>query len=127
MVTRPHDVTGAALLLSGIALVVRAQLELGASWRVGIDLAARPGLVVHGLYALSRNPIFLGLLVAVAGVTLLVPTWLSIATLVGSALAIRSQVLGEEAYLRQTYDAEYLAYASKVGRFVPWLGRLEGP
>ncbi|HXJ35470.1 MAG TPA: isoprenylcysteine carboxylmethyltransferase family protein [Candidatus Eisenbacteria bacterium] len=124
MVMPPFDVSGAIVLFGGIALMVRAQLDLGASWRVGIDESAKPGLVTGGLYTLARNPIFTGMLLALAGLALLVPTWLSFIALAGGTIGIRRQVLQEEAYLRRTYGADYLAYATRVGRFVPGVGRL---
>lgn len=115
---------GALLVAGGTFIMVRAQLHLGASWRIGIDDRARPGLVTGGLYAYSRNPIFLGMFVILAGLTVLSPTWISIAVLVGSICCVHSQVLEEEAYLLKTYGDAYLRYASDVGRFVPMQGRL---
>jgi protein-S-isoprenylcysteine O-methyltransferase Ste14 len=113
---------GLALVLAGTAVMVKAQLDLGASWRVGIDEGARPGLVSRGLYRFSRNPIFLGMLLALAGFTLLLPTWLSLALLVGGYFIVHRHVADEEAYLARAYGEEYRAYASRVGRFVPGLG-----
>src|SRR5262249_37820263 len=75
---QPHGawlaLPGVALWLSGLVVVVAAQLQMGASWRVGIDAQARPGLITHGLYARSRNPIYSGLLLALAGFALVLPT-----------------------------------------------------
>ena len=113
---------GALLMLAGLVLLVTAQLELGASWRIGIDPAARPGLVTSGVYALSRNPIFLALLVIVAGYMLLIPTFLSAALLAGGYLGTRLQIAAEEAYLVRAYGDEYRAYARRVGRLVPRIG-----
>ena len=124
MLTRPFNVAGSVALFSGAAVLLRAQLDLGASWRVGIDEGAAPGLVTGGLYRFSRNPIFTWMLVAAAGCALLIPTWLSLITLAGSAICLRAQVLEEEAYLRRSYGTDFLAYASRVGRFLPWMGRL---
>jgi protein-S-isoprenylcysteine O-methyltransferase Ste14 len=104
--------------------MVAAQLDLGASWRVGIDEGARPGLVTDGLYRFTRNPIFLAMLLALTGFTLLVPTWLSAGTLVVAFLGIRQQVGEEEAWLARAYGDDYRRYAARVGRFVPGLGRL---
>ena len=56
------QVLGAALMLCGIVFFAVAQLHLGASWRIGIDADAKPGLVTDGLYGYSRNPIYVGLL-----------------------------------------------------------------
>jgi protein-S-isoprenylcysteine O-methyltransferase Ste14 len=119
-----RHVAGAALMAGGIALLVAAQLELGASWRIGIDETARPGLVTSGVYALSRNPIFLALLVIVAGYMLLIPTFLSAALLGGAYIGTRLQIAAEEAYLVRTYGEQYRAYARRVGRLLPGIGKL---
>jgi protein-S-isoprenylcysteine O-methyltransferase Ste14 len=109
-------VTGAVLMLGGIALLVMAQLHLGVSWRIGIDEGAAPGLVTEGLYRLTRNPIYLGLLVTIAGYALLLPTMLSGALLLGTWTGARRQVAVEEAYLLRTYGETYRSYAGRVGR-----------
>jgi protein-S-isoprenylcysteine O-methyltransferase Ste14 len=116
--------SGALLMIAGLALLVAAQLQLGASWRIGIDESARPGLVTSGVYALSRNPIFLALLIIIAGYLLLIPTFLSAALLAGGYIGTRLQIAAEEAYLVRTYGDEYRAYARRVGRLVPGVGRL---
>jgi protein-S-isoprenylcysteine O-methyltransferase Ste14 len=116
--------SGLMLLLAGIAIMVVGQLDLGASWRVGIEERARPGLVTDGLYRFSRNPIFLAMLLALTGYALLVPTWLSLLALVLAFVGIRQQVGEEEAWLARAYGDDYRRYARRVGRFVPGLGRL---
>lgn len=118
------DVTGAVLLFGGIVFLVAAQLDLGASWRIGIEQGARPGLVTGGLYRFCRNPIFLAILVTLIGYTLLLPTRLSLVLLAGAFVGIRQQVLAEEAYLLRTYGDAYRDYARRVGRFVPGVGRV---
>jgi protein-S-isoprenylcysteine O-methyltransferase Ste14 len=117
-------VLGALLLFSGTALMVLAQLHLGASWRVGIDEESRPGLVSVGLYRYCRNPIFLGLFLGLAGFAVLIPSWLSVVTFLALVVGIRRQVLEEEAYLLRTYGEGYREYARRVGRFVPGIGVL---
>lgn len=114
---------GAALMFEGIVLLVAAQLDLGASWRIGIDEGARPGLVEGGLYRFCRNPIFLGLLIVIAGYTALLPTPLSLILLAGQFLGMRLQIAAEEAYLLRTYGDAYRAYARRVGRLLPRMGR----
>jgi protein-S-isoprenylcysteine O-methyltransferase Ste14 len=117
-------VGGAALLVTGLALFVVSLLDLGASWRIGIDEGSRPGLVTSGLYGFCRNPIFFAILTVLVGYTLLLPTRLSLALLVGAFIGIRQQVLTEEAYLLRTYGDAYRAYARRVGRFVPGIGKV---
>jgi protein-S-isoprenylcysteine O-methyltransferase Ste14 len=114
---------GVVLLVAGLVLMVTAQLELGASWRIGIDSAARPGLVTSGIYRYSRNPIFLAFLVILVGYALLIPTALSLALLIGTYVGVRGQIAAEEAYLEHAYGEAYRDYAGRVGRFVPGIGR----
>lgn len=115
---------GAAVFGAGLALFLVAQLNLGASWRIGIEEPARPGLVTTGVYRFCRNPIFLFMLVMFIGYAMLLPTSLSVLMVVGAFIGVRQQALAEEAYLLQAYGEEYRAYARRVGRFVPGLGRL---
>ena len=116
---------GAVLLFVGLLLLVAAQLNLGASWRIGIEEGARPGLVTAGLYRLTRNPIFLALLVILAGYTLLLPTLLSALMLAGGYMAIRQQIAEEESYLVRAYGQAYRDYARRVGRLLPGIGKLD--
>ena len=123
--TGVRPVLGAVLLFGGLVLLVAAQLNLGASWRIGIEEDARPGLVTDGLYRFCRNPIFLALLVFLAGNALLLPTLLSALMLIGAYLAIRQQIAEEERYLVRTYGEQYLQYARRVGRLLPGIGKLD--
>ncbi len=119
--------TGTVMVLGATALMLAAQLDLGASWRVGIDEGARPGLLTGGLYRYSRNPIYVAMLTALLGFALLLPSWISLGLLIGAGLGIRRHVRDEEAYLARTYGEEYRRYAARVGRFVPGVGRLRAP
>jgi protein-S-isoprenylcysteine O-methyltransferase Ste14 len=119
--------TGTVMVLGATALMLAAQLDLGASWRVGIDEGARPGLVTGGLYRYSRNPIYVAMLAALLGFALLLPSWISLGLLIGAGLGIRRHVRDEEAYLARTYGEGYRRYAARVGRFVPGVGRLRAP
>lgn len=115
---------GMTLLFGGIVFLVASQLNLGASWRIGIEEGARPGLVTNGIYAFSRNPIYLAMLITIAGYAVLIPTSLSIVMLVGALIGIRRQIFAEEAYLIRTYGEAFRAYARRVGRFLPGIGLL---
>jgi len=122
--SRSWRMCGAGLALVSMVLCLMAQVRLGASWRIGIDEGARPGLITSGLYRWSRNPIFLFMLAAMVGYAILVPTWISFAALILAYAGIRRQIQVEEKWLTCTYGDDYLQYASRIGRFLPWFGRL---
>src|SRR5579872_1817748 len=58
---------GWSLIGAGLILIVLAQRQMGLSWRIGID-SRRTSLITEGVFAVVRNPIFSGMLLALAGV-----------------------------------------------------------
>ena len=116
---------GLGLALFGFVIVIVSQLQMRDSWRVGLDRRETTALVTTGLFSLMRNPIYTGSFLAIAGVFLMVPNALSAAALVLILPGLEIQVRQvEEPYLLQTHGDTYRAYARRVGRFIPWLGRL---
>jgi protein-S-isoprenylcysteine O-methyltransferase Ste14 len=115
---------GTPIFFGGLIFFAMAQLNLGASWRIGIDPSAKPGLITDGLYSFCRNPVYLGLLIMAVGYVLMLPTLVSLALLAIDYAAMRRQIADEESYLLLTYGHEYRRYASKVGRFLPRFGKL---
>ena len=116
---------GVVLAVLGFALIVRAQLEMGSSWRVGVDPSERTEFVTRGLFQLVRNPIFSALGLFSLGFALLVPNLVSALGLVFGAVGLELQVrCVEEPFLLATHGETYRDYARRVGRFAPWTGRL---
>ncbi len=102
-----------------------AQLVMARSWRIGVDPSERTELVTRGLFAVVRNPIFSFMILASAGMALACPTPLSLVAPLLLLVALELQVrIVEEPYLARTHGEDYLRYARRVGRFVPWVGRL---
>lgn len=118
-------VLGFAFFALGLLGTLLAQLWMGDSWRVGVDEEEKTELVVGGPFALVRNPIFSAMIPAVAGLMLLLPNAAAVAGFVALVCALELQVrFVEEPYLLRTHGARYGSYATRVGRFVPGIGRL---
>jgi protein-S-isoprenylcysteine O-methyltransferase Ste14 len=115
-------IVGAIVLVGGLALLATAQWQMGASWRIGIDENTKPGLVVSGLFRMSRNPIYLALLVIATGYVGLLPTPWSLLLWLAAYLLVRLQIAAEERYLRLSYGEAYETYARRVGRLLPCFG-----
>jgi len=117
---------GLLLAFGGLVIVALAQREMGASFRIGID-EEKTRLVEQGLFGVVRNPIFSGLGVLLAGVVLAIPSvWTGLLWL-AAAITIGRQTRLEERHLLALHGDEYRAYAARVGRFIPGVGRLEQP
>lgn len=115
---------GWVLLLAGTALVFLAQSHMGQSLRIGID-DRETELVTRGVFNYVRNPIFLGVLLALAGVVLFSLQSLAVALWFVVALFIGIQTRLEERHLIRVHGLEYARYASRVGRFIPLIGKLK--
>lgn len=114
---------GLAIAALGFLGVLAAQTGMGASWRIGVDESERTDLVTGGLFAHVRNPVFTAMVAAQLGVTLMAPTWLSVAALGSLVVAVQLQVrLIEEPYLLSVHGQDYSAYAARTGRFWPGIG-----
>lgn len=118
------QLAGVALAGIGIAGTLAAQVAMGDSWRVGVDADERTELVTDGPFALARNPIFTMMAITALGLTAMVPNALALAGLVGLAVGLELQVrIVEEPFLARVQPG-YDAYAARVGRFLPGIGRL---
>jgi protein-S-isoprenylcysteine O-methyltransferase Ste14 len=65
------------------------------------------------------------MLVTFFGIVLVAPTVYSIFAFVIAAVAIAAQVRLEERHLLGQHGEAYAVYVARVGRFVPWLGRIK--
>jgi protein-S-isoprenylcysteine O-methyltransferase Ste14 len=116
---------GVAIAVGGIGATVAAQLAMGDSWRGLVDPEERTVLVTSGPFAVVRNPIFTATYATLLGLTLALPNPVALAGLAMALIGLQLQVrLVEEPYLQATHGAEYEQYASRVGRFLPWVGRI---
>ena len=116
---------GVAAFALGFALTTLAQVQMGVSWRIGVSAGEGTALVTHGVFGHVRNPIFTGMLLALVGLVLLVPSWLAALAALCGLVAVEVQVRRvEEPYLLRMHGDRYREYARSVGRFVPGLGRL---
>jgi protein-S-isoprenylcysteine O-methyltransferase Ste14 len=117
------QVAGIALAGLGIVLTVWAQLDMGESWRVGVDASETTALVRTRVFGWVRNPIYSAMLIFDFGIALVTPNFVTIAGLVLAIAAPELQVRRvEEPYLLGKHGAAYRGYTASVGRFIPGVG-----
>ena len=115
---------GLALMAAATTVTLRAQLDMGRSWRVGVDERERTDLVTNRLFGVSRNPIFASMGAFSMGAVMAVPTPLTMLGAAAMVSGIELQVRHvEEPYLLREHGDAYARYMRRVGRFVPGLGR----
>jgi protein-S-isoprenylcysteine O-methyltransferase Ste14 len=109
---------GVAACLAGLLLLLWGLVSFGRSFRVGIDDEKPDKLVTDGIFAWSRNPLYVAFWLILLGQLLVAPSWVRLVYLVAATWLFHRQVRREEIYLAQHYGAEYADYCRKVRRYL---------
>lgn len=109
---------GIALMIFSLIWVIIAQLQMKDSWRIGIDNKLNTKLVTNGVFAFSRNPVFLGMMVSLIGFFMLLPTMISLMFLLIGSILMQIQIRLEEEHLLKQHGETYQTYKNRVGRML---------
>lgn len=109
---------GVALCFAGLLVLWLSLISFGRSFRVGIDADQPDELVTTGVFAFSRNPIYVGFGLVLIGQFLVFPNWIPLAYLAAGVWLFHRQVLREEQFMREQYGHEYAEYCSRVRRYI---------
>ena len=109
---------GWALLFLSLVFVWLAQSDMRESWRIGIDEENKTELVTNGFFAISRNPIFLGIMIANVGLFFVLPNAFTLLIIALSTISINTQIRLEEEFLLKEFGEQYKQYQSKVNRWL---------
>ncbi|HZQ09230.1 MAG TPA: isoprenylcysteine carboxylmethyltransferase family protein [Anaerolineae bacterium] len=109
---------GVLFCLIGLLLLLWSLVSFGKSFRVGIDADHPDKLITTGVYAISRNPIYVAFAFVLLGEFLIFGNWILLVYLVAGIWLFHRQVLREEDFLRRQYGKEYLEYSKRVRRYL---------
>jgi protein-S-isoprenylcysteine O-methyltransferase Ste14 len=109
---------GVALCLAGVLLMVLSLISFGRSFRVGIDVEHPDQLVTSGVFAVTRNPIYVAFASVLLGQFLIFSSWILFIYLAAGFWLFHRQVLREETFLRSRYGEEYSDYCRRVRRYL---------
>lgn len=115
----PAKWPGALLIGLGVALAAWAIVTF--RWSGTAVQTSRPTslIVESGPYRVTRNPIYTGMLALLPGLALAVGSaWLLLVMIPFYAVIRFGVVAREEAYLERKFGARYLAYKSRVRRWL---------
>ena len=109
---------GWVFLIVSIIVVWIAQTQMANSWRIGIDDQNKTELITTGLFSISRNPIFLGIIIANVGLFLVIPNAFTLLIISLSTLSINTQIRLEEDFLKREFGNYYEEYLKKIRRWI---------
>jgi protein-S-isoprenylcysteine O-methyltransferase Ste14 len=78
-------------------------------------------IITRGPYRFTRNPMYLGHLIFLLGLTTAFWSWFGVLIFIDRALWFHQRVLRDEVRLEKLFGGEYAAYKSQVKRWIPGL------
>ena len=109
---------GFGFLIIAFVWTIIAQENMKNAWRMGIDETTKTNLVTNGLFAYSRNPIFVGLILSFGGLLLVTPNTFTITIFLIEFILIQVQIRLEEEHLEKLHGQTYLEYKSNTKRLI---------
>ena len=110
---------GAAVAGIGLFLILGAAAQLAANRTTFIPKRTPSRIVTGGFFRLSRNPIYLGDVLILAGLVLYFDAVLSLVLVPLLLLVLEKRfVVSEENRLRQKFRADFARYCQKTRRWI---------
>jgi len=112
---------GILLIITGTGIVVLARREFAQYGQPTDPGHPTSKIVKTGLFAVSRNPLYLGSVMILSGISLTLNMfWTFVTLLISIVLCHYVLIIPEERYLAAKFDKEYEEYIASVRR---WFGR----
>jgi protein-S-isoprenylcysteine O-methyltransferase Ste14 len=121
----PHTLTwalaGVLIEALGIGYALLARAYLGRNWSGTVAIKKDHQLISSGPYALSRNPIYTGILLGLLGTAIAYGELRGLFGLALVLLAFLAKMSIEEKFLSQQFGAEYTQYRRHVKALIPFI------
>jgi len=116
----PVPLLALGVMAFGILLMIFCQLGMGKAWRIGVPEHQEDSqkLVTDGIYSLSRNPIYLAVVLYLAGLFLLLPGPFTALSCLVTYVLLRPVIAREEAFLDKAFGEEFTRYKARVRRWI---------
>ena len=118
LLASPYTLVGVLFIVGGLVLIIAPARAFDGA-KTAINPFGQPTVfLVEGWYRLTRNPMYLGMVLAYAGIAILCNSLVTLLLLAPLFVWITREVIErEEAYLATKFGAPYLAYKTETRRW----------
>ena len=109
-----QQVVGLLLLCAGVTIRAVAMANIGNSYSTSIRVVGETGIVQHGMYAIVRHPLHLGILVQMCGMSVLTGSLMCILFLIAQTGLVLWRNGVEDKVLRATNGERAAQYKNRV-------------
>lgn len=116
-----HRILGLAFFFLGLTIATAGQVTLWKNYSGTVVIREGHQLVTHGLYRLTRNPMYFGVILALVGLPMFASSWQGVLTMLLLVPIFLIRIRLEEKLLAETFKGQYQEYKSTTKRLIPFL------
>ena len=110
---------GVLFVMMGLIIAIPALIKFFQTKNTLITIKPANSLQTSGIYSVSRNPMYLGLLILYTGIAFLQNNlWALLFIPIVLWVVTKFIIVKEEKYLGRTFGSEYTEYCKKVRRWI---------
>lgn len=119
LVAPPYSYTGAGVLAAGLAIAVSGVVLFGRAKTGLVPFNEATTVVTNGVFRYTRNPMYLGMTIALAGLAILLGTLGAVLLVPVFPVIMHYRfILPEEQFMQQSLGQRYLEYKARVRRWL---------
>jgi protein-S-isoprenylcysteine O-methyltransferase Ste14 len=116
-----HSIIGMALFITGLIIMLVGQATLWRNYSGTVVIREDHQLITHGIYRFTRNPIYLGLIMAVTGLPVYAASMYGFLTSLVLIPIILNRIRLEEELLTEEFQDAYQKYKETTKKLIPFI------
>jgi protein-S-isoprenylcysteine O-methyltransferase Ste14 len=112
---------GLICCMTGLIFAVWARATLGRNWSGRVTIKEGHELIMHGPYAVTRNPIYSGFLLGFLGSACLEGLIKGFLGLFILFIGMILKIYREENFMKENFGKKYQDYSTRVKRLIPFI------
>ena len=121
LIPTTFGILGYALLLAGLGLYAVARLTLGRFYSETVRIMPEHKLITNGPYRIIRHPMYLGVILFSLSIPIILGSLYGFVTILALIPMLLYRVRIEEKALVSKFGQEYLEYAHKTKKLIPYI------
>jgi len=111
---------GVVFCIAAIFIRIKGQLDLGSGFSTRIEKQENHHLVTRGLYSIIRHPLYLAIILLLAGINLMLSAFYSWIFFIINAYTLKIRIDKEEEFMIKNFS-EYSNYMKWTKKIIPFI------
>ncbi len=112
---------GLMLNIGGYALMNLAILHLGRQFSLEVTIQKDHRLITHGIYSVVRHPRYLGIILFMAGISLVFNAGIAVMLAIATIIVLLWRIIDEERMMHREFREAWEEYTKKTWKLIPYI------